>query len=117
MPGPKAVDRSPREVLTKLTLHRTARRSNVQCRLATLRNKWYDARPTATDRDYVCRYHNVFACPCTTAGMEDTWASRDLVVLRYLVERFDDYNTNTIQLEDIEPGAGLDPDAVRRALL
>jgi hypothetical protein len=53
------------------------------------------------------------ACPTsvgrnTLAGMQETWASRDLPVLRALVEAFDDPDRYKMSHAEIEDGTGLD---------
>lgn len=48
--------------------------------------------------------------------MEETWTRRELPVLAYLVERFDDPDLHRVDLSEIATGTGLDDDQVRRAL-
>ena len=46
----------------------------------------------------------------------DIWNDREMPVLTYLVERFDDVNTSTVQLEEIQEATGLSADSVARAM-
>ncbi len=55
------------------------------------------------------------ACVIVDA-MEDTWFSRDLPVLTYLVERLDRFDVHRVDLPEIEQATGLSSDDVARAL-
>lgn len=48
--------------------------------------------------------------------MEETWTNRELPVLRYLVECFDDPDVHRVDLSEISAATGLDDEQVRRAL-
>jgi hypothetical protein len=46
----------------------------------------------------------------------DTWTLRELPVLRYLVERFDDTATRKVELSEIESALGMIPEDVRSSV-
>jgi hypothetical protein len=48
--------------------------------------------------------------------VSDTWASRDLPVLKAIVEIFDETGDSSIQVPDVTARVGLDEEAVQRAL-
>jgi hypothetical protein len=50
------------------------------------------------------------------AGVEETWVSRDLPVLRAIVEAFDDPDRYRMSLDEIENASGFSEDDVHRAL-